>query len=186
MKAKIFLFSLFILAGSVAFSQTTPEPADAILTKAYKQAAKEKKNVFVIFHASWCGWCKKMDASIEDPSCKYYFNRSYVFVHLTVMENGEKKKDINPGAEDMLKKYFGTSPGIPAFLIFDKKGTLLGDSQVRKPGEGLDKPGQNMGCPAAPEEVAVFIDLLKKTSKISVTEATAVTERFRKNSPATH
>lgn len=186
MKTKILLFSLFILAGSVAFAQTTPEAADVILAKAYKQAAKEKKNVFVIFHASWCVWCKKIDASMEDPSCKDYFNRSYVIVHLTVMENGEKKKDINPGAEDMLKKYFGSNSGIPVFLIFDKKGTLLGDSQIRKPGEGLDKPGQNMGCPAAPEEVAAFVDLLKKTSKMADAEATAVTERFKKNNPATH
>jgi|WetSurMetagenome_2_1015567.scaffolds.fasta_scaffold12314_3 thioredoxin-related protein len=186
MKTKIFFLSLFILAGTVAYSQDAPESAGVILSKAYKQAAKEKKNVFVIFHASWCGWCKKIDASVEDPSCSDYFNKNYVFVHLTIMENGEKKKDINPGAEDMYKKYFPTGGGIPVFLIFDKKGTLLGDSQIRKPGEGLDKPGQNMGCPAADDEVAAFVNLLKKTSKISDVEAAAVTERFKKNSGSTH
>jgi thioredoxin-related protein len=181
MKTKIFFLSLFILAGSVSFAQTTAEPADAILAKAYKQAASEKKNVFVIFHASWCGWCKKLDASLEDSTCRAYFNKSFVFVHLTIMENGEMKKNENPGAADLYKKYGAQNSGVPVFLIFDKKGTLLGDSQIRNPGDGLDKPGKNMGCPAADNEVAAFVDLLKKTSKISDSEAAAVSSRFKKN-----
>jgi hypothetical protein len=38
-----------------------------------------------------------------------------------------------------------------------------------------------MGCPASAEEVAAFVEVLKKTSKISDSEITAVTERFKKN-----
>jgi thiol-disulfide isomerase/thioredoxin len=182
MKTKILLASFLILLSGVAFSQETPEPAGKILENAYKQAAKEKKNVFVIFHASWCGWCKKMDASINDPSCSAYFLRSYVFVHLTVLERGDLKKTENPGADAMFKKYAGDKSGIPFFLIFNKKGKLLADSQLRKEGEGLNIPGQNMGCPAADEEVAAFVSILKKTSTITDTEAAAVTERFKKNS----
>jgi thiol-disulfide isomerase/thioredoxin len=181
MKSKILLVSFMILLSGAILAQETPEPAGKILEKAYKQAAKEKKNVFVIFHASWCGWCKKMEASINDPSCSSYFNKSFVFVHLTVLERGDLKKTENPGADAMFKKYAGEKSGIPFFLIFDKKGNLLADSQLRKEGEGLDKPGQNMGCPAADEEVAAFVNILKKTSKISEAEAAAVTERFRKN-----
>jgi len=182
MKTKIFFAVFLFLMSGAAFSQETPEPAGKILEKAYKQAAKEKKNVFVIFHASWCGWCKKMEASINDPLCSTYFKRSYVFVHLTVLERGDLKKTENPGADDMFKKYAGEKSGIPFFLIFNKKGKLLADSQIRKEGEGLDKPGQNMGCPAADEEVAAFVSILKKTSKITDAEAAAVTERFKKNS----
>lgn len=182
MKTKIFLAAFFILMSGAAFSQETPEPATKVLEKAYKQAAKEKKNVFVIFHASWCGWCKKMEASINDPSCSAYFQKSYVFVHLTVLERGDLKKTENPGADAMFKKYAGENAGIPFFLIYDKKGTLLADSQIRKEGDGLDKPGQNMGCPAADEEVAAFVGILKKTSKITDAETAAVTEKFKKNS----
>jgi thiol-disulfide isomerase/thioredoxin len=182
MKTKIFLASFFILVSGAALSQETPEPASKILEKAYKQASKEKKNVFVIFHASWCGWCKKMEASINDPSCSAYFQKSFVFVHLTVLERGDLKKTENPGADTMLVKYAGKNSGIPFFLIFDKKGKLLADSQTRKEGDGLDKPGQNLGCPAADDEVAAFVGILRKTSKITDAEAAAVTERFRKNS----
>jgi thiol-disulfide isomerase/thioredoxin len=182
MKTRIFLAAFFILICEAAFSQEIPEPASKILEKAYKQAANEKKNVFVIFHASWCGWCKKMEASINDSSCNAYFLRSFVFVHLTVLERGDLKKTENPGADAMFKKYAGENSGIPFFLIFDKKGNLLADSKIRKEGESLDKPGHNMGCPAADSEVAAFVNILKKTSKITDTEVSAVTERFRKNS----
>jgi hypothetical protein len=39
-----------------------------------------------------------------------------------------------------------------------------------------------MGCPAADEEVAAFVGILKKTSKITDAEVVAVTDRFKKNS----
>jgi len=38
-----------------------------------------------------------------------------------------------------------------------------------------------MGCPASAEEIAGFVEILKKTSKISGSEITAITERFSKN-----
>lgn len=181
MKIKIILASVFILMCGVVLSQTQPDSAQVLLNKAYKQAAKEKKNVFVIFHASWCGWCKKLDASINDPSCKDYFDKSFIFVHLTVLESKDKKNLENPGATEMFNKYSGGNSGIPFFLIFNKKGVLLADSKIRPAGDGLDKPSQNMGCPAAEEEVAAFIEVLKKTSKITDSQAIAIKERFSKN-----
>lgn len=181
MKTRLYLVTVLMLLCGVAFSQAQPESADVLLDKAYKQAKKEKKNVFVIFHASWCGWCKKLDASINDPACSDYFNKSYVFVHLTVNEAKDKKNLENPGAVDLFNKYTGGKSGIPFFLIYNKKGVLIADSNIRKEGEGLDKPGSNMGCPASAEEVAAFVEVLKKTSKISESEIAAVTERFQKN-----
>ncbi|MCX6330209.1 MAG: thioredoxin family protein [Bacteroidia bacterium] len=181
MKIKIILASVFILMCGVVLSQTQPDSAQVLLNKAYKQAAKEKKNVFVIFHASWCVWCKKLDASINDPSCKDYFDKSFIFVHLAVLESNDKKNLENPGATEMFNKYSGGNSGIPFFLIFNKKGVLLADSKIRTAGDGLDKPGQNMGCPAAEEEVAAFIEVLKKTSKITDSQAIAIKERFSKN-----
>jgi thioredoxin-related protein len=179
-------FKLFILAGILFFSltvtaQETPESSDKIMAEAYKLAAKEKKNVMVVFHASWCGWCKKFDASITDPLCKDFFDKSFVIRHLDILEQTAKKNLENPGATDLFNKYGGQGSGIPFFLIFDKKGKLLADSKIRAEGDGPEKPGKNMGCPASDDEVAEFIKVLKKTSKISDAEIIAVTERFKKN-----
>ncbi|MDP4222797.1 MAG: thioredoxin family protein [Bacteroidota bacterium] len=177
-------YSLIIAAlltfGGIAV-QEKPEAADKILSDAYKVAASQKKNVFVIFHASWCGWCKKLEASINDPSCSDYFNRNYIFIHLTVLESKDKKDLENPGATEMYNRYAGNTSGIPFFLIFDSKGNLLADSKIRAAGEGIDRPGQNMGCPAADDEVAAFIEILRKTSKIKPADEAAISQRFRKN-----
>jgi thiol-disulfide isomerase/thioredoxin len=181
MKPKFALIIAALLMSGVVFSQPQPESSESLLNKAYKQAAKEKKNVFVIFHASWCGWCKKMDASINDPLCRDYFNKNYVFVHLVVLESEKNKNLENPGATELFHKYAGTNSGIPYFLIYDKKGNLLADSKIRAAGEGVDKPGRNMGCPAADDEVAVFIEVLRKTSKIREVDVLDITARFKKN-----
>ncbi len=146
--------------------------AETILETAYKQAATEKKNVFVIFHASWCGWCKKMDASMNDATIKKYFDENYVTVHLTVQETPQNRKLENPGAAAILAKYKGESAGLPFFLILDKTGKLIGDS--------FGKDG-NTGCPANKDEVEYFISLLKKSSKINAEGLELIQKRFRLN-----
>ena len=148
--------------------------ADEILAAAYKQAAKENKNVFVLFNASWCGWCKKIDESINDKSTKKYFDTSYVIVHLTVQENPINKKKENPGAAEFLRKFNGQDAGLPFFILLDKKGKLLGDSFA---------DNKNMGCPASANEVASFIILLKKSSKINEEGLAAISKRFLLNQP---
>ena len=57
---KKIIFGVFIAISSFANAQTATE----ILAKAQNQAKIENKNVFVIFHASWCGWCKKMEKKL--------------------------------------------------------------------------------------------------------------------------
>ena len=171
---------VMLMAGNIAFSQTRPESAEAILNKAYKQASQENKNVFVIFHASWCIWCKRMDASIEDPACKAFFTKNYIIVHLDILEHSDKKNLENPGAKELYDKYAGTGSGIPFFLIYDSKGKLLADSRM-KLASAPGKEPVNIGCPVSDDEVAAFIDVLKKTSGITASEIAAVSERFKKN-----
>src|SRR5476649_1027405 len=100
---------LFILCSFFLFSSgRTPDPVattDAILSEAYKTAAKEHKNVFIIFHASWCGWCHKMDSAMNSAACKNLFDGQYVIRHLVVLESKDKVALENPGAMDLMKKY---------------------------------------------------------------------------------
>jgi len=169
MKIKILFISLAFLFIQQAQSQ---ESTKAILDQAYNQAKIESKNVFVLFTASWCGWCKKMDANMNEAATKQIFDDNYVIKHLVVQENGDKKKLENPGAMELLTKYKGEKSGIPFFLIFDAYGKKIADS--------FDAKGQNLGCPASAEEVAEFVKILKATSTLSDEELAVISGVFHK------
>jgi thioredoxin-related protein len=182
MKKSFFLFGFFLLCYVPRVNaQVTPKNANDILTEACQLAGKDKKNVFIIFHASWCGWCHKMDTSMNDNAVRKFFDDNFIIRHLVVYESKEKKNLENPGAIELLTKYGGNDDGIPYWLIFDKNGNLLADSQIKPDGSGMNTKGKNSGCPANEEEVNYFITVLKKTTALTTQQLVLIKERFRKN-----
>ncbi len=178
---KQLLFSLILLMlGSTLKAQEPVPSANEILKEAYILAKKENKKVFVMFHASWCGWCHKMDKSMNDETCKQFFDDNFVIRHLVVNESPDKKNLENAGAEELKTKYNGQNQGIPFWLIFDKNGNLLSDSKMRKAGQ-TEKEGDNSGCPASENEVSFFISVLKKVTTLNEQQLAIITKRFRMN-----
>jgi hypothetical protein len=174
----IIVFLFFSLSVS---AQQLARSADDIMNEAYAQAAAQHKNVFLLFHASWCGWCHKMDNSLNDSTCKKFFDDNYIIVHLTVAESDQNKPLENPGAPDIIYKYNAQDAGLPLWFIFDKDGKMLGDCRVRPPGTTADYPGDNIGCPSSAYQVDAFIKILKRTSNLTNKELKIIAERFRKN-----
>jgi hypothetical protein len=153
------------------------------MDQAFAQAGKTHKKVLLLFHASWCGWCKKMEASLNDAECKKMFDDNYVITYLDVLESKEKANLENPGSMDLLKQYKGEKAGLPFWVILDAGGKFLADSQIRPAGAGLDTPGQNTGCPSAQNEVTYFIQVLKATSRLKEADLSVIEKRFLKNQP---
>src|SRR4051794_35444307 len=89
--------ALFTLAGT-ALAGDMPT-ADSLLSKAQAQAQTEHKNVLVIFHASWCGWCKRLDTFLADKTMGDLITDNFVVLHLDVLESPEKKSLENAGGE---------------------------------------------------------------------------------------
>jgi thioredoxin-related protein len=178
---KRIFFSVTILLLAVVVVQAQQAPtAEKVLKDAMQKAGREHKNVFVIFHASWCGWCHRMDSIMNNAACKKLFSDNYVVEHLTVMESKSKVSMENPGGQELLKKYNGEGQGIPFWLIFDAKGNLLADCQIRPEGAALTTKGENTGCPATKEEVAHFLKVLKKTSTLNAAQLAVVEKNFIK------
>ena len=176
------VLSLLLLSFSLSLSaQQIARPADDILNDAYKEATAQHKNVLVIFHASWCGWCHKMDNSINDVSCKNLFDKNYVIVHFTVEESDNNKALENPGAVDLLVKCKAENAGLPYWLIINKSGDFLADSRVKTAATPSGSFGDNMGCPSTESQVAAFIKILKQTSTLSDSELEIIATRFKKN-----
>jgi thiol-disulfide isomerase/thioredoxin len=182
MKSIKLLCLALLLTGS-AFAQATLPSSEAVLNNAYAQATKENKKVILIFHASWCGWCKKMDASLNDPTCKKMFDDNYVIAHLDVMEQPAKASLENPGGMDVMKKFGGEKSGLPFWLVLDPKGNVLANSLMPKDGATTATPEDNVGCPASEKEVSYFDSILKKTSGLKDDDIATIHKRFLLNQP---
>lgn len=178
MTMKILIAVLFLFSVSTSFAQHAPASADEIMKDAFATAKKQNKKVLVIFHASWCGWCHKMDTSLNDLSVKKFFDDNFVICHLVVFESKGKENLENPGGLEMITRYNGKDQGIPFWLVFDKDENFLADS--RMPVTTREKL-QNTGCPASSEEVEYFISVLKKTTALKEEELGVIRKRFRKN-----
>ncbi|MEO8412552.1 MAG: thioredoxin family protein [Ginsengibacter sp.] len=183
MKCTKLFVNLFLLILTVAngFGQTNVAPAELIVKSALAEAAKTHKNVFIIFHASWCGWCYKMEDAMNDKNLKSFFDNNYVVAHLTVDESKDKKELENPGANELRKKYHGDMQGIPYWFILNANGQLLADSRLKPAGADVNAKAVNVGCPASNEEVTYFAGVLKRTSSLNDEQLTLIQKRFLKN-----
>lgn len=154
-----------------------PAPARQLIADAQKAAAKDGRKVMVIFHASWCGWCHKFEGFMDQPQFKPLFAKSYAIVRLDVLENDDKKNLENPGGMDVMNELGGANQGIPYFAVLDGKGKAIVNS--KRPSDRV-KGGENIGHPAAPEEIAHFMSVLKTTSKMNADELAKI-EAWLKN-----
>ena len=168
-----------LLIAVFAISMAGEKTAATLITQAERKAGSGQKNVLVIFHASWCGWCKKLDAFLDDPQFKPIMDKNYVIVHLDVMENGPQKSLETPGGEDVMKEYGAEKSGLPFFFILDKHGMKLADSNNGKKG--------NIGYPAAPDEIAHFMEMLSKSAQhLSPDESEKIAAHLKATAPAQH
>ena len=91
-------------------------PATEVLNALF-EGCKEKKTGLAIFHVSWCGWCHKMTASLNDPAMKPYFDKNYVIEDFVVYESKERNLE-KPGVRDPVKKVLQRRQGLPTWLFF--------------------------------------------------------------------
>jgi hypothetical protein len=82
-----------------------------------------------------------------------------VVTTLTVMESDQNKALENAGGELVLAGLKGEGQGIPYHAMLDANGRVLATSRRPTP---ENAEGSNIGHPMAPEEVAWFMEMLKK------------------------
>jgi hypothetical protein len=106
---------------------------------------------------------------LNSPELHRLFARNFVLVNLDEQEN--------PGADKFLAEMGGARSGVPFIVFLDKAGKKIADSNAM-PG------GNNIGCPATPEEVAAFDKLLARTApRLSAAERARISDYFTKNAP---
>lgn len=163
-----------VLLVSAAFAT---EPAASVMAKAQATAKQTHRNVLVVFHASWCGWCKKFDEFLADKAMGKLMNDNFVIVHLDVLEQPEKQSLENEGAEKLLADWGGAQGGIPFMVVVDPSGKKLIDSNRTK------EPNSNIGYPARPEEIAHFMKIVETGSRMTAKGRAAIESWLKDHAP---
>jgi thiol-disulfide isomerase/thioredoxin len=154
-----FITSLFtFLCLFTVSTSAAPATADQMLADAKTKASAENKTIFVHFGASWCGWCKRLDAFLDRPDIKPVFEKYFVPMKLVVQENEKNKALENPAANTLMKQLGGPA-GLPYSAFLDARGSLIVNSK---------REGENIGYPAQPTEIDWFVAMMRKAApKIS-------------------
>jgi thiol-disulfide isomerase/thioredoxin len=152
MRAITPVLALFAVLPWLSYAEAPT--VDQVLVSAKEKAAAEHKAIFVHFGASWCGWCRRLDAFLERPDIKPVFEKYFIPVKLVVQENDKNKALENAGADALLKKVGGPS-GLPFSAFLDAKGVMIVNSK---------RDGQNIGYPAQPAEIDFFVQMMKKAA----------------------
>jgi thiol:disulfide interchange protein len=165
------------LAGSVAAQGSknaaseamAPRSAQKLVDEAVAAAKAARKNVLVEFGASWCGWCKRFETFLAEPTAGKLMLDNFVVVHLVVQEVPDKKALENDGGAALMAQ-MGGGGGLPYFFMLDAAGKKIGDANIM-PNNG------NVGHPNTPEEVRAFDALLARTApRMSAAERGQVRE----------
>jgi thioredoxin-related protein len=147
----------FALLSTFAVAQqepvAPPRPAQELLTESMAKAKKEDKVVFLAFHASWCGWCKRLEKFLDDKDMKPIIDKHMVVLWLDCQEREGKKNLENPGVDAVVTHFDAEGAGLPSMHIIDGVGKMVATS--------IRKEGGNIGYPGQPDEIAHFLLMLK-------------------------
>jgi len=151
--------------------------AQRVIANAKAQAAAEHKTILLLFGASWCPWCKRLDDFIEAPKIQPIFARHFVLARIDVQEHGDKASLNTPGGAELGTQMGARRNGLPFFAFLDEQGELIVNSIRPLPGKS---EGENIGHPTAPEEVDYFMQMLEKVSPpLSPAESQAIESYLR-------
>ncbi|MCT4639246.1 MAG: thioredoxin fold domain-containing protein [Bacteroidales bacterium] len=116
MKRVILLMSAIIFSVSFAFAQMSDKVN--YFTGTFKEAmvksAKVDKDILIIGHTEWCGYCKKMKrTTLVDKGVIDYLNKNYLVMSI----------DMEKGEGPVIAKKYGIR-SYPTSVVVDKSGKV--------------------------------------------------------------
>ena len=154
----LLFLAIILLPFSLVGQTVKPDSAQTIVKAALMEAQSSKINVLLIFHATWCGWCKRLEKALNDTIIKSLIDKNYIVTLLDVQERGDKiQTHENPGGQNLMSEFRGNHAGLPFIVFLDENGKMIANSNVMP-------QKQNIGYPVSKEEITAFVNLLKETA----------------------
>jgi len=155
------ILAMTVLLTAPALAAQTPRSAEHVLSDAKARAAEQRKNIFLIFGASWCAPCRMLEKFLYARETRPILDKYFVIAELSILEELGKKPELNsPGAAELAADLGGKSSGVPFIVFLNERGQPIVSSN--RPGE--DAPGGgNVGYPVTPQEIEWFMSMLKKS-----------------------
>lgn len=91
------------------------------IKQAVARAAKEHKNVLIVFGANWCYDCHVLDLAFHRPDLAPVLQRNYEVVHVDI---GEFNRNL-----DLMQQYGVPMQKVPSLAVLNDKGKLLYSQQ---------------------------------------------------------
>ena len=172
------ILSICLVHPSILGQTAKPDSALVIIKAAVTDAHSSKKNVLLLFHATWCKWCKRLETVLNEPEMKVLIDRNYIIALLDVQERGEKiHTHENPGGQKILSDFGGKNAGLPFIVFLNGNGAMIANSN------GMPQQ-QNIGYPGSKEEIAAFVKLLMKTApRITGKQRDVIQKYFELHAP---
>lgn len=119
------------------------------IKEALERAAREHKNVILVFGGNWCYDCHVLDLAFHHPEIEPRLKAHYIVVHVDIGEY-DKNLDLADKYQVPLKK------GVPALAVLASDGKLLYSQQA-----GEFEAARSL----APEDVMAFLKKWQPTAK---------------------
>lgn len=143
----------------VSAPATPPKTAQAILAKAEAESATTKRPILLLFGATWCVFCTRLESFLHSPPVEPIFTKNYVLVQMDVLERSGNLAKETPGGTAMMDQYTdnfpsfppGSHEGLPYYVVLNSQGKKLADSG-------------DIGYPGGDQGLERFSTLLKNTA----------------------
>jgi thiol-disulfide isomerase/thioredoxin len=174
--------SAWAVAETVA--ATRAEAADlaaqAELRRQITLSADEGKRLFLLFYASWCGYCRLFERFLADPAAAAIINREFRVAPFRALERSDSQKALQlAGADDLFTRFAKTpAQGLPFFVVLNGEGGPVATSVS-------PASGRNIGFPLGKGDLDTFEKILTRAApritaaELAILRAAALRQRNR-------